>query len=256
MAEEKDLNKAEPTAAGIGQPENKPAQKKIETEAKPIESEDSKKLADLQARLAKVEQERDNYRTGLLSAKAKKTSLSQQEEEAEEPKPIQEVKPATPEEESWKEVERRARLQTEQVLEARTKKEVKQNEQVAIKKWMQTHPELLDDALRLSVVEEYIPKNGKSVDGIILDLERAYKLYNIDHNLESKPAIKETSPEQQLASVPTASAKPATTGGFNPRQLEVMQENNITPENFEKIKKAVEEGRLNLPDNVMQILFT
>jgi len=220
-----DLKKEDQTSEGGGQPEAK----------------GTPEIEELKAQLAKEREEKENYRLGLLSAKAKKTSLSDEEE------PKKEV--PKEEDESWQEVERRAKRIAEAEFEARDKRQAKLNEQIALKSFMQKHPELMDDALRSSVIEEYSPKHGKSVDGIALDLERAYKLFKLDNNITDKVEVK---PDlTNLAKMPTGEGKSnASPAGFNEFEQEVMTQYQIKPELFKAWKDKVLSGQMTVPDEV------
>jgi len=215
---------------------------------KELEEERKAKL-ELEERLKKVEEERENYKRGMLSAKAKTFSLN--DDEPERP----EVKPDIPEDDGWKEVDRRAETKVKDLLTDYSKKQSKENEFVAIKKFMQSHPELLsNDALLSAVKDEYNPKHGKSIEGIVIDLERAYKLYKLDNNipLEIK---REEKPENSMASIPSGNGGVSSLTSFSEDEQDVMRQFDVSPEKYKAFKEAVKKGDIEVDDATYNFLF-
>lgn len=256
MAENQEDLKKEAQTAGDGQP------------GKETQAEDAKKLKDLEEQLKKeqelrekAEQDRDNYREGMLSAKAKKMSLSDDDDEP-QPKPQpQESQPAAKddEENAWKEVEKRAERIALEKLEAKTKAEVRQNESIAIKKFLKDNPELLaNDAIFEGIKEEYVNRNGKSVEGIMFDLERAYKYYKLEHNMPlNKENLddKKLSTEKDLANMKSGGGgSPSKIDGFSDEESQIMAQFNVSPELFAQFKKKALNGEMGVPDEVLRIL--
>lgn len=256
MVDEKDLKPAvtgQPANEIPSDPGDQPPTKAEGQSAEDLE----RKYQEAIARAEKAERDRDNYRAGMLAAKAKKFSL-----EDDEPKPAPQPAPQpVPEpqgdEDGWREVERRAKLAAEQEYEARIRSDSKQSEQIAVKKFLSAHPELVEnDALLSGVKEEYVNKHGKSVDGIILDLERAYKFYQVEHNLLPTTA-KATEANRTLATMPTGANTAAPITGLTEKESKLFQEYSgkfgYTLDQFQSFKKAVIEGRMTVPDEVLQI---
>lgn len=227
---------------GAGQPEKKePTAEEIEAvRVKKLEEE----LATEKALREKTEQERDNYKTGLISAKAKKMTLTDDEK-------VKEVKPVE-DDESWKEVERRATKIADEKYDSHFKVEAKQNERIAIKKFLGSHPEV-DNALWGGIKDEYIDRHGKSVDGILFDLERGYKLYKLDNNISFvKP--KEEVKVDDLANSAGAGKSSPSIGEFNENEKKVMSEYGVSPENFKIFRTKVLNGEMSVPESVINLL--
>lgn len=230
----------------------------LKTEAKTGEQGETaeQKLAKLEAekialeeRLKKSEQDKDNYRVGLLSEKAKKIDLFETKPAYQPPyqpeKKIDEYGNAIEEED-------KITPQVEKVLAQREERDAKQNQTIALKRWMQTHPELADDALRGSVLDEFVSRSGKSVEGISEDLNRAYGYYKFSRGIsETKPETKPAAP----AFNPGSSTPSDVSGGYSQGQKEFMSESNITPEQFEAMKTRILDGTLNLGDDVKKIIL-
>lgn len=243
--------------------------------------EKAETAAELAARLARAEQEleitkrdRDNYKQGLLADKAKKTVLSPELVQPEYPpqtvaQPYYQPPQPQPKDEdeeddlsnlSTRKLEKMVEEKARKIIDTRDRDNVLRNEQVAIKKWMQVHPELIDDALRGQVVEEYANKNGKSVDGIVLDLERAYKMFKLERGYKVDEPLNAPDNSQQikqsLAQLPGGAGKSESRPtGFNDFEVQVMNQYNITPELFNQWKQKVLKGEMSVPDNVYEKLL-
>jgi len=221
--------------------------------------EEQAKREELEASLAKTEEERDNYRQGMLSAKAKKISLSGDDEEVETPVPApqpQPVQPKVDDETGWDEVDKRAEAKANAIYTTHTKKQEKENERIALKKFMTTHPELVsNDATMQAVVEEYSNKHGKSIEGIGMDLDRAYKYYKLDNNISEEPTV-ENKAAKDLASQPTPQGTtPANVSGFNDYEQKYIQnefEGNV--DKFKAYKQAIIDGTIEVPKDIVNSL--
>ncbi|MFA5990446.1 MAG: hypothetical protein WC803_12695 [Sphingomonas sp.] len=143
-----------------------------ETTENTTESKDTE-VAELQERLKKTEEERDNYKTGLLKLKktdrtleAKKDttvrSLDQQDEDAD-----------------WDDDSKKFQKQTLSKAEKVAQKAAesvyqKANEKQAINSFLEQYPDFQSDEEWQEILSNYNPKNGKdSVSNIMKDLERA-----------------------------------------------------------------------------------
>lgn len=223
-----------------------PEQKIARLEAEKKALEDAKEKAE--ADKAKVEQDRDNYRTGLLSEKAKKTDLFGVEQ------PIYQPKPEVKVDEYGDEVVEEDKITpaVKKILAQQEGQQTKQNQTLALKRWMSANPELADDALRGSVLDEFVSKSGKSVEGILEDLNRAYGYFKFSRGIkdtETKPA------PVAPAFNPGTSAPSNVSGGYSEAQKQLMAKENISAEQFEAIKKRLLDGSLNLPDDVTKIIL-
>jgi len=249
MDNEKDLKPEVPEAeqpAGDGQPADagQPAEE-VTDKLKALEEEKAKMAEELE----KLRSDRDNYREGLLALKARKTTLTPEEDEEEAPVPQGEAPVGEGEDEAWKRVENLAERKAQEVLRKRDKSETLQNERVAIKMFMKEHPELLDDGLREAVIAEYVNRNGKSVEGITLDLERAYKFYKLDQ----QPAQPKSEAASQLAGMPTTGKSEAPSTGSEELNA-VIKEFGITPETFKAFKEKVLSGDMSVPESVYNLI--
>lgn len=266
MSEEKKDDLKQP---GAGQPGK-------EGDVTPPEGQPSKKegeedIGTLKERLKKAEEDRDNYKAGLLSQKAKKVNLSPDLDDEPDPPQAAPGSQKDPYEgmdedevKIMKRQEQIAARQTERVLFEQNRRAIKQNEQVAISQFLKDHPETGDEGLMNMITEEYTNKHGKSVDGIRMDLERAYNLVKIDRNMPTNPAPPDVvnNIEKDLAGVPSGQGNTnahlnATPQGFDKEALSAMAELGMeaTPEKLNELREAVESGRLKLPENVLDKLF-
>ena len=139
-----------------------------EVETKVEETEDVESLPQwAKDRLKKTEDDKENYKKGLLKYKSR--TLTQEETKTEE-----EDYP------DWDETSKKFQEQTtkkaSQIAEQKARQIVEGfNEKAAINSFVSKHPELDDDNLWKEVITNYNPKNGKeSIDAIQKDLERAY----------------------------------------------------------------------------------
>jgi hypothetical protein len=267
VEEKKDELKKEETPSGEVQPEKK---SEVETpggqppEKDEVSNEELQKQLDAKnAELKKVESDRDNYRTGLLSAKAKKVVLSPELQEERKPyKPKPEVEEGE-EEKTLRRTNEIARKQAENVMYEQNRAGILKNEQVATRKFMDKFPETTDEALMGAIVDEYSAKNGKSVEGVQMDLERAYTLVRIDRGIPLNPEPnKAREAEVRLSNTPTGEGadaeKPVEQNAFDQQAIKAMKEMGIedaSPKNLAALKKRIDEGTLTLPDNVLDKLF-
>jgi hypothetical protein len=149
----KDLN-TEVVPEGTGQPET---------------TEETPSVEELQERLKKTEEERDNYKTGLLKYKKTEKTLEPKKEELEQ----------EDENPDWDEDSQKFQTQTLSKAEKVAQKAAesvyqKSNEKQAIGKFLEQHPEFQDDENWKEIISNYHPKSGKdSVTNIVKDLERA-----------------------------------------------------------------------------------
>ena len=257
--EKKDLKPEEKTPEGGSLPENKPAEggEKPEGE-KPNEAEELKKELEAEKALReKAESDRDNYREGMFSAKAGKDSLFEEKTEETPATTKQPVKdPLEADEDGWKEVDRRAQDVAQKTFSGEQRKQVILNEKVAKKKWLVEHPELLNDGLRIAVLDEFTSKHGTSVEGIQMDLERAYKFYKVENDIEVKPDTKTDEArkaEEALSSTPTGGGAERG-GGFSDDEVGIMKDFDIKPELFEQFRQKVLSGEFEVPQEVINLL--
>lgn len=149
----------------------------VETEEKSEET-----MEELKERLAKAEEERENYKQGLLSEKAKSRTLKTEKsvETTEEEKTFEESGLTW---DQWTKLQAK-KAADEAVIRAKseTLTEIgKINEKTAIKSILIKIPELQKDDVWQQVISRYSSFRGKeNVDDIVLDLEDAYFLYKKD----------------------------------------------------------------------------
>lgn len=236
----KEANEIDPTLA----PEAK--QEDAKQLAEKIAKLEAEKVA-LAAEKEALEQDRNNYRQGLLAEKSKKIDLFHSDEV---PTPAKETK--IDEYGNPVEVEDTITPAVEKILAKREGQQSKQNQTIALKKWMSANPELVDDALRGSVLDEFVSRSGKSVEGILEDLNRSYGYYKF-----SKGIIETKKPDAMAkpAFNPGSSNPSEVQGGYTEAQKQLMASQNITPEKFEEIKKRILEGSLNLPSDTVKVIL-
>jgi hypothetical protein len=254
MPEPKDeLNKEEKVLpdGGVQPPkENKPLTPE-EIEAIRVEN------AKLKEDLAKAEEEKGNYKQGLISKKAKEDELLFGDEEIEDKKPLAPITPPekTDDEKAWEEIDRRSEEKAQKVLADRDKKEARMNELIAKKEWMKSHPELIsNDALRQAIYGEYYPKHGKSVEGIKLDLDRAYNVYKIDNNI---PLATENKNKVDFPNLPNGAGGNGAglkKTSISAQEQAIKDKFGISDESWGKYKNDVLSGKRQAPPEVLQIL--
>lgn len=126
----------------------------------PKEEIQDPRIKELEEQLAKEQEEKENYKQGLLKYK----------KEAKEEEPV------------WDDDSQKFQKQTlsraEQLAEEKARKTVETfNEKAGIAKFQEKHP----DADIKEVLANYQPKNGKfSADSVERDLERAFVLHQYD----------------------------------------------------------------------------
>lgn len=142
----------------------------------------------LKARLKKTEEERDNYKQGLLSRKAKERSLDTQEKS--------DASPEAPD------------ISEEKVLSVL----YKQNEKAAMKAVINPNSpmylaELVDDKQFQTIVSEYLPRNvdKSSPEGIHKALRIAVAAWKADNGISVKVDTKSVKAKLQESSTDTQS---------------------------------------------------
>lgn len=174
-----------------------------EAAPKPKVEEPQEDVEALKERLKKSEEEKENYKKGLLSAKKTLKTLEPEKEEEEE----------YPE---WDETSKKFQKQTlsEATKAAKTEaKEIveKYNEKAAISSFIKDHPELEDDSKWQDIVSNYNPKHGKeSIDDVKKDLERAYLLTRYEKgelNQKDNKAAAQVADKQAVSKITSKSVK-------------------------------------------------
>lgn len=121
-------------------------------------------------RLTKAEEERDNYKKGLLSKKKEfnRTLETTQEEKKEEKQDDSNL-------DETEKTRRETLSQAEKIAEEKATKVLeKQNEDAAIEEFIEENPELNDPENWAKIVANYNPKSGrKTTKAILKDLKRA-----------------------------------------------------------------------------------
>lgn len=166
MAEEtKDLKEEEITSTETGQSEEK---------------QESPDVDELQSRLAKAEEERENYKNMALKYKKedKEKTLAPEEEYPE-----------------WDDQSKKFQKQTielaqKQAEEVTMRQVEKVNEKNAIASFIEKNPELADDSKWQEVVKNYQPRSKESVQDIMRDLGRALVLTKYEKGELDKKEVK------------------------------------------------------------------
>ena len=188
--EDKVLNEEEKELpSGNDQPENETSDESEETseeeetkeETESEEGTEEETVESLKTKLAKVEEEKENYKKAFLSIKKKKKTLEKEEKEEKEEFGFDD--------------------------EYGTKKELyKMNEQTAIQRVLKEVPEL--DANWDDVISYYAPRRGKNtVENIIADIKDAYYLWERHNKKPEKPEDEDKQAKSQLSSLRTEPTK-------------------------------------------------
>jgi len=183
MAEDKGLKnkEEEKLPSDNDQTEKKTPESEEETEEKSEETSEDDKVEISKSDLAKIKEDRNNYKTAFLGIKKKsKKSLTPEEPKKEEP-PFDD--------------------------EYVTKKELyKSNEQMAIQEVTKDNPDI--DKNWDDVVSYYTPRRGKnSVESIKKDITDAYFLYVRDSEKPKDKISKEDAKESKKATSELSSLK-------------------------------------------------
>lgn len=142
----------------------------------------------LKEKLQKAEEERDNYKQGLLNRETELKALKSKEKETEE-----ENEEKNEEETQWDDASKKFQEETlvksqKFAEEAATKVLEKKNDSTAQTEFRESHPEITDEKW-VDIVANYNPKNGKdSIKSVVKDLERAYVIYRFDKGETIDPA--------------------------------------------------------------------
>lgn len=164
--------------------------------------------------LAKSDEEKENYRKGLLSREEelKKFKTSKDNEEEKDKKDKEETE--------WDENSRKFQEETisktaKVAEEAAVKALEQRNDRTAQQEFRESHPEI-DDAKWEQIVANYNPKSGKdSTKGIMRDLERAYVVYKFDAGETIDPAeIARTNAENKNREMNVTHGTSANSGKF------------------------------------------
>lgn len=140
------------------------------------------KIAQIEADKAKIIEERDNYKQGVIAKENELKKFKKPEEKKEEENEEEE------EESNWDEASLKFQTETltksELVAEQAAAKVLeKRTEKSAQSKFLETHADVTPEVWE-KVVANYTPQNGKdSEESIMKDLDRAYFLYRFDNNL-------------------------------------------------------------------------
>lgn len=190
--EEEPLKDEEDTSTATGEAEDNETDEEEDTSTNESESDqdnDDESVEALKARLEKAEQDRDNYKAGMLSAKGKKRAEAG---DVSETKGVVDVNE-----------------------DAVNKVLAKREEQKALSNTISsTHadyiPELVDDNQYNQIIG-YLPRNvdKTSYDSIVRGLKLATKMWKEDKGIKDKSPKKDTGLQTTKSSTSTGSAKKA-----------------------------------------------
>ena len=214
----------------------------------------------------KAESDRDNYKQAVISKQAKEFSLSGEERKPEiAPNPVQPVMTQDDlddEAKAWKKVEETSKTAAEKLFDermaARNKEEESRNERIAFKKFFQTHPEIAtNEAVKAGIREEYINRNGKSVDGIVLDMEKAMRVWAMENNVELNTSAK-PNPANNIPNTPNGRGGEAVKindDRINQAITNVFPDLAGKPELLKQYREQIESGQRQVPDSVRNLIF-
>jgi X-linked retinitis pigmentosa GTPase regulator len=177
-------NSVADTTGQVEKTEVKDEETKVETKVEETKVETEESVDTLKERLKKSEEEKENYKRGML--KYKDLTLKKPEEEEKE---NEEEYPEW--DENSKKFQEQTLSQAEKKAEERAKSIVeKYNEKSAIAQFVTKNPELAEEDKWNEVISNYHPKNGKETkEDILKDLERALVITKYEKgeltNLES-----------------------------------------------------------------------
>ena len=219
-----------------------------------------KQIAEKDAKMAKILSDNENYKQAIISKNAKNFSLSESEEE-EKKVPARIIEQKTEEEKdeekkAWERVRKEAENVVESKYVARTKAEERDNEKVAIKRLFKDKPEVaVNEAMKSGIREYYVNRNGKSVEGIRLDMEEALEYWAFKNKVDLNPSKKDNSADV-LASVPTG--RGGNQGGsklasISPSILAAFPDLAGKPELLKQYREKVLSRELRVPEEVYNL---
>lgn len=182
-------------------------------------------------RLLKVEEEKENYKKGMLKYKRTLDPVEKQEEKTEEEYP------------DWDETSKKFQEQTEKKAEAIAERKAsqiieKQNEKLAINSFISKHPELDDNDKWTDLISNYHPKNGKETpQDIEKDLNRAYFVSRFERGEISNLEAEAYKKGEQKGKTQSQVADLSTVGTTN--QKTVKEDGNTVSETALKLAKAM-----------------
>jgi len=196
-------------------------------------------LEQVKEKLQKAEEERDNYKKGLLNREDELKTLKGKEKEPEE-------KEEKKEESQWDDASQKFQEETlsksqKFAEEAAIKAIEKKNDSSAQSEFRENHPEITDEKW-VEIVANYNPKNGKdSTKAVVKDLERAYVIYKFDkgetidpQEINRQQAL-EKNKELNISHGTTGSGKfEEQKGGVTDGQKYIASRGGISLESLEK----------------------
>lgn len=175
------------------------------------QADPNERVRELEEQLAKEQEEKENYKQGMLKYK---------EQAKEEPQ--------------WDEDSQKFQKQTlskaEQLAEEKARKTVEEfNEKAGIARFQETHP----DVDMKEVLANYNPKNGKfSADSVVRDLERALVLHQYDTGNLSTAKAEEKGRKKGMAEAKVADLNAISTTS----QKTVPQGSSLTDSELQMAK--------------------
>jgi hypothetical protein len=183
------------------------------------QSEEKQETAEeLKERLAKVEEERENYKKMALKYKSETKTLDAEEEYP-----------------NWDDASKKFQKQTielaqKQAEEVTMRQVEKVNEKNAISAFIEKNPELADNKEWTKVIKNYQPRSKESVQDIIKDLNRAYVLTQFDEGVLGKKEDKKAD-ISELTTVGKTTSKSATEGKtLTQNELRLAKAMKVDPE--------------------------
>lgn len=142
------------------------------------------KLAQVEADKAKIAEERDNYKQGVIAKENELKKFKKPEAQQEERKEGEEEEEETQWDDASLKFQNETLTKADKIAQdAAAKVLEKRTEKTAQSKFLEAHKDVTAEVWE-KVVANYTPQNGKdSEESVIKDLERAYFLYKFDNNL-------------------------------------------------------------------------
>lgn len=203
---------------------------------------------ELKIQLEKVEEEKENYKKGLLEREAKIKELKEKGERKDEDEEDKDDDEDTDWDDASKRFQEETISKTEKKAEEIVNKAIEaKNEKQAIMDFRESHSDITDEQWE-KILLNYTPKNGKDTQkAIIKDLERADVLRRFDAGEKIDPAeIRKNEAQDKLKDL-SSNAQLGNSGKYNEQgnnisdgQLNIASRMRVSQESLEKEDDSLE----------------
>lgn len=174
-------------------------------------------------KLEKTEEEKENYKTGMLKYKSLSLSKEEKKEEEEVETPEWDENSKKFQEQTLSQAEKRAEAKAQSVIES-------VNEKSAIQQFVTKNPKLADEDVWKEIVANYNPTNGKgTVDDVLRDLDRALVLAKHENPSLLSEGDKSKEVAQDVTVSKTTSKVVKESNAVSPEALRLAEKMRVDP---------------------------